>query len=317
MILSVSRRTDIPGFYPEWFINRLREEYVMARNPMNYHQISKILLTPKLVDCIVFWTKNPRPLFLYLDEIREKYHFYFQYTLNAYGRDIEANLPPLEDRIKTLQELSKKIGKEKIIWRYDPILLSAKYSIKWHIEKFDMLAKDLSPYVETCVFSFLDMYAKIKKNLAAAKARECTIDEMNQLAVAFSIIGKKHKLCLRTCAEAIDLDKYGILHNKCIDPDLICKITGYKIDVNKDKNQRQECGCVESIDIGQYNTCSHGCKYCYANFNLQSVLTFKSQHRDDSPLLIGSLSDMDKVTERKVKSLKSVRRESEQVSLFS
>ena len=316
MILSASRRTDIPAFYSKWFINRLREEYVMVRNPMNYHQISKITLTPHLVDCIVFWTKNPRPLFPYLDEIREKYHFYFQYTLNAYGRDIEGNLPSLEDKIKTLQDLSKKIGKEKIVWRYDPILLSAKYSLDWHIECFGKLVTELSPYTGICVFSFLDMYTKIKKNLTAANVSECTSDEMKQLAIAFAAIARKHDLCLRTCAEDIDLSEYGIEHNKCIDPDLIAKITDYEIDVGKDKNQRQECGCVESVDIGQYNTCRHGCKYCYANFNPQSTITFSRQHSDNSPLLVGAIEPTDKVTDRKVKSFRMCKKYEGQIELF-
>ena len=317
MILSVSRRTDIPAFFPKWFMNRLRDGYVMVRNPMNYHQVSKISLSPELIDCIVFWTKNPEPLLPFIEEIGEKYCFYFQYTLNAYGRDIEQRLPKLADKIQTLKKLSMLVGKERIVWRYDPILISDKYDIDWHIKTFKNLTETLSEYVGSCVFSFLDFYPKIKGNIDECKIQNIDKSDIEKLVQELSIIGRENRLILRTCAEAIDLDKYGILHNKCIDPDLISKITGCEIKVNKDKNQRQECGCVESIDIGQYNTCSHGCKYCYANFNPQSVLTFKSQHNDDSPLLIGSLSDTDKVSDRKIKSFKSGRNISEQISLFS
>ena len=145
MILSASRRTDIPAFFPKWFIQRIREGFVLVRNPMNYHQISRIELSPNLVDCIVFWTKNAKPIFPYLKEIAEKYPFYFQYTLNAYGRDVEPHLPLLSEKINSLQKLSQEIGKERVIWRYDPILLSPKYDVDWHIETFDRLAKELSP----------------------------------------------------------------------------------------------------------------------------------------------------------------------------
>jgi len=312
VILSVSRRTDIPAFFAKWFINRIRAGHVLVRNPMNYHQVSKINLSPKTLDCIVFWTKNPRSIFPYIDEISASYPFYFQYTLNSYGREIEKNLPPIDERIETLQTLSKKIGREKVIWRYDPILLSSDYDVGFHIKNFKKLAQILAPYVESCVFSFFDAYPKVMKNIKACNVRACNDDEMNYLAKELANVGRQNNLTLKTCAEIIDLQDYGIEHGKCIDPELISRIIGYKIDAAKDKNQRNECGCVESIDIGQYNTCRHGCKYCYANFNAQSVETFNSQHNDESPLLIGELTDVDKVTERKIKSLKTSR----QLSLF-
>ncbi len=287
MILSVSRRTDIPAFFSKWFMQRLREGYVLVRNPMNFNQVSRIELTPELIDCIVFWTKNPQPLIPFIDEISAQYPFYFQYTLNAYGKDVEPNLPVLAEKIHTLRELSQHIGKERIIWRYDPILLSEKYSVEWHILHFQELIHELAPYVGNCVFSFFDDYTKIRKNIHEIQARECTEKEMYQLAEAFSAIAQKHNLQLKTCAEIIGLEKFGILHNQCIDPILIEKLTGYEIPAKKDKNQRAECGCVESIDIGQYNTCLHGCRYCYANFNNQSVKTFMSRHKDNSPFLTG------------------------------
>ncbi len=317
MILSVSRRTDIPAFFSKWFMNRLRDGYVMVRNPMNYHQVSKISLSPELTDCIVFWTKNPEPLIPFLEEIERDYSFYFQYTLNAYDQDIEQRLPRLENRIKTMKKLSDLIGKERVVWRYDPVFLSNKYNMAWHIKAFRNLTALLSEYVESCVFSFLDFYPKIKGNIADCSIQTIDNEGIKHLAKEFSAIAGDYNLTLKTCAEAVDLEEYGILHNRCIDPDLICKIKDCEINVNKDKNQRMECGCVESIDIGQYNTCSHGCKYCYANFNPKSVVTFKSQHRDDSPLLIGSLANTDKVTERKIKVLTSKRIKTEQVLLFS
>ena len=304
MILSVSRRTDIPAFYTEWFTNRLKDGYVLVRNPMNYHQVSKVSLTPSLIDCIVFWTKNGEPLLPHLDEISAKFLFYFQYTLNAYHSDIEPGLQVLDSRIGVFQSISKQIGANRIIWRYDPILLSEKYPLEWHIDRFSYISKKLCGYTKECVFSFIDLYDKVKTNIKGLSIRECLPEEIDQISSGFSAIAKERGLRLRTCAEAVDLDKYGIAHGCCVDGELISELTGWNLAAKKDPNQRQECGCLESIDIGQYNTCRHGCKYCYANFNQQSVITFTKKHDPHSPFLIGNLEPDDKVTERKMKSLK-------------
>ena len=165
MILSVSRRTDIPAFYSDWFVNRLREKYVMVRNPMNYHSISQIDLSPQIVDCIVFWSKNPQPLFKYLDELDENYKFYFQYTINAYDKDVEPNLPSLDERIDNFIFLSKRYGKEKVIWRYDPILITDKYNVEWHIKQFEYISNRLKGYTDACIYSFVDLYDKNITNL--------------------------------------------------------------------------------------------------------------------------------------------------------
>lgn len=305
MILSASRRTDIPAFYAEWFMNRLREGYVLVRNPMNYHQVSKVQLNPRVIDCIVFWTKNAKPLLPYIPEIQRLYPFYFQYTLNAYDSNIEPLLPPLPYKLETFCNLADSIGNDAIVWRYDPVLLTNKYSVQWHIEHFEHIAQTLRGKTNTCVFSFVDIYDKVKNNLKAYDVRSCTFDEMNTLAAAFSKIAAECGMQLRTCAEAIDLDNYGIRHGCCIDAELIAKLTGWKMKAKKDPNQRVECGCIESIDIGQYNTCRHGCRYCYANFNMKSVATFSAQHDPCSAFLIGNEDPSDKVTERKMKSLRS------------
>lgn len=314
MILSVSRRTDIPSFYTEWFINRLNAGYVCARNPINYHQVSKISLNPEVIDCIVFWTKNAEPLLNYIPKIATAYPFYFQYTLNGYGQDIEQHLPSENNKIAVFKELSSMIGKDRIIWRYDPVLLSTEYTVSWHIDKFDWLANQLKDYTDTCVFSFIDLYDKVKSNTNDYDIHECSIDEMNTLAKAFSTIAKHCGITLQTCAEAIDLDKYGIKHGCCIDRDRISKLIGSEISAKKDKNQRETCGCLESIDIGQYNTCRHGCRYCYATFSPQSTATLSSQHDPSSDLLIGHIGNNDIVTERKMKSLRLDN--NKQLSLF-
>lgn len=305
MILSVSRRTDIPAFYTEWFLNRLRDQYVLVRNPMNYHQVSNVSLKPDVVDFIVFWTKNASPLLPYISDIAVKYPFYFQYTMNAYEKDIEPGLALLEQRMDVFKRLSSLVGKERIIWRYDPVLMTEKYNISWHIKMFEEFASELINYTERCVFSFVDLYDKVINNTSGLGIRSCDREEMNALAEAFSGIARENGMLLQTCAEEIDLSAYQIQHGHCIDAGLVSKIGGFTFDAKKDKNQREACGCIESIDIGQYNTCRHGCRYCYANFNPKMVAALTVKHDPSSPFLIGNLESEDKVTERKMKSQKT------------
>lgn len=312
MILSVSRRTDIPAFYTKWLVNRLRKGYVLVRNPMNYHQVSKISLDRDVVDCIVFWSKNPKPLFGYLDELDRDYKFYFQYTINAYDEDIEPHLPELDERIDSFIYLSKRYGARSVIWRYDPILLSGKYTFDWHIQRFEYIARRLKGYVNTCVFSYLDFYAKNAKSLQSNKVDiDFSRENMLHIAERMAKIAGDCGIHLKTCSEAIDLSHLGVEKSCCIDGALIEELLGCKMNVRKDKNQRETCGCVESIDIGQYNTCPHGCAYCYANFNQGMVKSNVQKHNPDSPLLVGELEDGDSIHDRKVKSLKKL-----QMTLF-
>ena len=311
MILSVSRRTDIPAFYTEWFMNRIHEKYVLTRNPMNYHQVSRIPITPDVVDFIVFWSKNPQPLLPYLDEIDRNYPFYFQFTLNPYGQDLEPNLPSQEDRIETFRCISERFGKARVIWRYDPIILSEKYDLLWHKQRFERLADVLAPYTNTCVFSFVDIYDKNKGNLTTANYMPISIGQEDSLAREFSLIASSHQLNLKTCAEDINLEHFSIEHSCCIDAALMEQIIGLKLSAKKDSAQRSQCHCAESIDIGQYNTCIHGCKYCYANYSMINAGNNYAKHDPKSPLLVGSLEIDDKVNDRKVKSLKQ-----NQFSLF-
>lgn len=299
MILSVSRRTDIPAFYSDWFFNRLTEGFVYVRNPMNIHQVSKIVLSPKVIDCIVFWSKNPRPMFSRLDELKD-YMYYFQFTINPYDKGFETGVPKKEGIINTFKELSEKIGSKRVIWRYDPILLTDKMDIDYHLKYFEEIAKRLEGFTDKCVISFVDLYKKTQSNLKDTLAREPSIKEMVELAAKMYVIAKQYGITIQTCAEEIELESVGIKHGKCIDSALIEDLLGVKLIVSKDPNQRKECGCVQSIDIGEYNTCAHGCKYCYANFRESMVLRNRASHDPQSPLLIGQLGEMDKVTERKL-----------------
>jgi len=299
MILSVSRRTDIPAFYSEWFFNRLREGFVYVRNPMNIHQVSRIVLSPDVIDCIVFWSKNPQPMLLRLDELKS-YMYYFQYTINAYDKGLEVGVPKKDGVINTFRKLSEIIGSKRVIWRYDPILLTEQMDIDYHLRYFEEIAKRLEGYTNACVISFVDLYKKTQNNLKETDAREPSLKEMLELAAKMCIIATKYGMKIQTCAEEVALESVGVKHGKCIDNALIEDLLNVKLVVSKDPNQRKECGCVQSIDIGEYNTCAHGCKYCYANFREEVVARNRAIHNPNSPLLIGEISEKDVVMEREL-----------------
>ncbi|MCI9657622.1 MAG: DUF1848 domain-containing protein [Lachnospiraceae bacterium] len=312
MILSVSRRTDIPAFYSEWFYERVREGFVCVRNPMNANQVSRIPISPKVVDCIVFWTKNAAPMMDKLEQM-EEFDYYFQFTVNDYGRETEPYVPALSKRLETFMRLSEMIGRERVIWRYDPILFSDRYTPEYHFKSFEKIASALGAYTEKCVFSFVDVYpSKNGGSLNRMNARWLSHEKLDRFAGELARIGKQNGLMLATCAEAVSLAKHGIEHNSCIDKALIERITGAPLLVAGDK-QREYCGCAKCDDIGSYDTCPHGCIYCYANF-CPNVADDRRRGCDiHSPLLCDRIKETDKITDRPVKSYKQGYR---QLTLF-
>lgn len=304
MIISVSRRTDIPSYYSEWFFNRIGDGYVYVRNPMNFRRISEISLSPDVVDGIVFWTKNPAPMLGRLDELRD-YTYYFQFTLTPYGTDVEKNVPSKTDIvIPAFQKLSSLIGKERVVWRYDPILLNEKYTMQYHIKFFQLFCDKLSRYTEKCTISFIDLYKNIQRRISQLGINALSHDQMEELMGQFSEIAKEHGIDIDTCAEEIDLSKFGIKRASCIDARRLERIGNYKLNIERDKNQRAACGCAASIDIGAYNTCKNGCVYCYANFNQTLVNECCGKHNPSAPLLYGEVSADDIVKTREMKSLR-------------
>ncbi len=307
MILSVSRRTDIPVFYSEWFFNRLKEGFVYVRNPMNFHVVSKINLSNDVIDCIVFWTKDPSKIIAKLDQLDDLgYRYYFQITINGYPKEIEKNVPDLESAIDSFINLSGEIGKEKVIWRYDPIILSDKLDLAYHIDKFNQIAQRLNGYTKRCVISFLDVYSRTAKNLSHINYKDISNEDMKDIGkkISESIKEYKYDFEVFTCSEKINLEDYGIKNGKCIDDKLISEIFNIEISTKKDKTQRKECGCVESIDIGSYNTCDNGCLYCYANFNDGLRRKNRKLHDPDSPLIFGNIDESkDKIKKREMKPL--------------
>lgn len=315
MIVSVSRRTDIPAFYSEWFFNRLKEGYAYVVNPMNLRQVSKIELTPDKVDCFIFWTKDASPMIDRLDELKD-FKYYFQYTITPYGKEVEKGILDKKKIINTFKTLSTKIGKEKVVLRYDPILLSDKYTIEYHCRAFERLCTQLEGYTEKCVISFIDLYKKTERNTKDLNIIPMKLNEIEEIAHKFSSIGTKYGISIETCSEGYDLTKFGVKKGKCIDDKLVSKIIGTEVNVKKDNTQRDVCGCVKSVDIGQYNTCRHHCLYCYANFNYKQVEENYKQHDKKYPLLIGKIRDDAKITIRDMKSIKGNKLGEKQISLF-
>lgn len=297
MIISASRRTDIPAFYAKWFINRLKEGYLLVQNPFNTKKYSKVELTPNKVDAIVFWTKNPKPIMQHLKEIDDMgYKYYFQFTLTGYPRIIEPSLPDLNERLSTFKDLSMKIGANKVIWRYDPILISDITNEKYTIDNFNKLTKELSKFTERVVISFADIYKKVTTNLDRITKEEnikfqdinLLPDHIHKISSQLSNIANDNSLRIFSCAEKIDLSSCGINPGKCIDDDLLKELFNMFLNISKDKNQRDECGCIQSRDIGQYNSCTHNCIYCYANINKNLARKNRSMHNPSSSTLIGN-----------------------------
>ena len=303
MIISASRKTDIPAFFSDWFINRINEGFVCSRNPMYPEKVSRIKLSPDVIDCIVFWTKNPIPMISKLDKLKD-YNYYFQFTLTGYDKDIEINLPDKTKLISAFQELSSKIGAEKVIWRYDPIFLNDKYTIEYHINTFKEMAKALNGYTKKCVISFLDFYPKINDRINHLNIRKISDKEINYLASELVKIAKANDIIIATCAEKIDLETLGIEHNACIDGNLIEMICGKKLkSVKKDPSQRELCQCIASRDIGTYGTCKNGCIYCYANPDNDEINNNFTKYDPLSPILCDTLKTGDIISDTKVTSL--------------
>lgn len=311
MIISASRRTDIPSFYSRWFFNRLKEGYALVPNPYNPKMLSRVSLDRRVVDCIVFWTKNPAPMLGRLDEL-EGYNYYFQFTLNPYGSEIERKLPPVDKRIDTFRRLAEKIGPERVVWRYDPILTNARYDTDFHSEAFDRIARELKGHTELCMLGFIDRYPHVRKSLDSEGIDALRPEEIERMAVSFAESAAGHGIGLQTCTSRVNLTQLGIPGGLCVDDKLIERIAGYPIRAAKDRNQRHICNCVESIDIGTYESCLNDCLYCYAiKGNYGTAESNRLRHDPQSPLLVGYPAGDEVIRERKVKCLRS-----DQYSLF-
>lgn len=307
MILSASRRTDLPALYGEWMVNRLKAGSVLAPNPYRAGHASHIRFSPDTVDCIVFWTKNPIPFESYWRQVERLGYrdYYVEYTLTAL-EELEPGLPPLEKRVEAFLRLSARLGPKRVDWRFDPILLGGERTPEWHGERFERLCRKLAGRTERCIFSFADHYAHHGKLF-----REAERAEVVRTARLLADIAGAYGLPLLTCAEQADLSACGIGHAACIDREKIHQITGAELRAKKDPGQRPACGCMESVDIGAYNTCVNGCAYCYATRSRSTAQRNFQAHDPASPILMGASPETLTVSEKNPPSLKTG-----QISLF-
>ena len=299
MIINTGCRTDIPAFYSKWLMNRIKEGYVLVRNPYYPSNVTKYSLLPDVVDCLAFGTKNPEPMLKYLDEL-DIYRQYWFVTITPYGKDIEPAVPNKEKVIESFKKLSNHVGADSIGWRYDPIFINNDFDMEKHIECFKDMASKLNGYTNNCTISFLDLYEKVKRN--APDLRVPTKEEQIKIAKEFAKIGKENNMTIHSCCEKTFLSEYGLKINGCMSQEIVEKSINCKLEPPKKKNLRQGCNCLMGNDIGVYNTCGHLCKYCYANANRELVIQNMKKHNENSPFLIGNSEVWDKITEAKQKS---------------
>lgn len=294
MILNVSGRTDIVAFYSKWFLNRLNEGYVDVRNPFNPNLVSRINFED--VDLILFCTKNPIPIIDKLDDIKIPYIFHV--TITPYKKDIEPNLPSKSDIIEAVKKISTTIGIENVYVRYDPIFISKKYNVEYHIKAFKKLCSLLKGYVKTIIVSFIDNYQNVRKNLPYLKYRSLTEEDYKLIGENFSKIAKNNNMVVQTCFEERNLTEYGFIKGECMSKELAFKLTG-KTYKKWQARKGSACKCVELVDIGVYNSCNHLCKYCYANYDESKVKININNHDINSSLLIGQINSNDIIKPRK------------------
>jgi hypothetical protein len=288
MIISASRRTDIPAFYADWFVNRLNAGYCLVKNPFNPKQIRRVSLLPEDVDGIVFWTKNAAPIISVLP-VLDKFRYYFQYSITPYHADIERGLASKRDTvIPAFLEIAKNIGAGRVLWRYDPILITDKYNYSYHISAFSRLCRLLGGSTEKCVVSFAIAYKSVVKNLRDAGYKDLNTEEKITLIESILPIAKDHGITLYACCELPELYQLGIQPISCVDADMFC------VNTPRDKNQRKGCNCAESVDVGAYNSCMNGCLYCYANHAKTKVEQNYLRHDSNGELLIGPVRELDK-----------------------
>ena len=295
MIINTGGRTDTVQYYSDWLLRRFAEGYVLSRNPLFPDKVTRYELTPDKVDCVVFCSKNYKPILPRLREITDRFPAYFYYTITAYGKDVEPGVPSIEESIETLKELSALVGRERVAWRYDPVLLTREYTIRRHLDTFPWMARELAPYIDRCIFSFVEMYKKLETNMPEIIPMSET--ERDALARGLGAAAAKLGMVIQTCGTNGDYTRYGIQASGCITLSILGKANHIEFRNLKHKGMREGCHCMESRDIGAYDTCLNGCKYCYANKNPRKAFENYEYHDPASPLLLGHPRPDDIVTQ--------------------
>ena len=298
MIIQTGLRTDIPAFYTPWFLRRLAEGFVLVRSPYAPGQVTRYCLSPEVVDCIGFCTKNPAPMLPHLDRLNVYGQFWYV-TITPYGPDIEPHVPPAIQVAESLRQLSAKVGRACAAWRYDPILLTEEWTVERHLTAFETLCRQLEGAVDVCVISFIDLYAKVKRNFP--QVREVPREDRLLLGRELAGIGAKYGIRLKSCCEGDELAPFGVDCSGCMTRDVYERAIGASLRMPAGSRSRT-CLCHLSGDVGAYNTCGHGCRYCYANTDEAAVRRTMAQHDPASPLLVGSLRTGDVVRDARQES---------------
>ncbi len=299
MIINTGQRTDIPAFYADWFVNRLKAGFVLVRNPYNPRSVTRYRLSPEVVDLIGFCTKNPAPMLPHMDLLRP-YGQYWYVTITPYGKEIEPGVPDKREVLDSFRRLSDTVGPDRMGWRYDPVFISGDYPAERHIRAFEYMAQTLSGYTRTAVISFVDLYEKTKRNFP--EVRPVTAEQRLLLGKAFAEIAGQYGMTLRPCGEGDELARFSADCSGCMTVAMYEQALGRRLKVPKTAPARKECACYLGGDIGAYNTCGHLCRYCYANYDAATVRKNLAAHDPESPLLIGHLEPGDQVHEAKQES---------------
>jgi len=311
MIISASRRTDIPAFYAEWFMNRIRAGYCTVPNPFNRNQVSYVSLKPSEIEVIVFWTRNPRPLFAHLAELDQLgYRYYFQFTVMANPRELDPKSPPLAAAVKTFKQLAELVTPARVIWRYDPMVFSNVTNAAFHQTTYSQIAQELQGYTTRSVISIVDDYKKARKRMQDLTRQGINVQtesqfwqsdgEVDALLRNMAEIATAHDMEIVSCAEELDLESCGIRPGKCVDDGVIKQIFGLEVGLKKDPSQREACGCVVSKDIGMYDSCLFGCQYCYATTSFDLAKRNHEAHDPLSPSIVGWYEVEPKTTDKKL-----------------
>lgn len=293
MIIHTGARTDTVQYYTPWLLRRFAEGYVLVRNPRFSYLVTRYELTPDKVDAIVFCSKNYRPILKALPSIMKRFPAQFQYTITAYGKDIEPGVPSIDESIQTLYELERVVGRQRVSWRYDPVLFTAEYTLQRHLDTFQYMAEKIAGHVDRCIFSFVEMYKKLRRNMP--EIVPLTSPDKERAAKALGCIAAKYRLPIQICGTGDDYSACKIASAGCLTLSMLEKANGLLFQKMRHSGNRKGCHCIETRDIGAYDSCPNGCRYCYANQSPTKVKENYKYHDPDSPLLLGRLRATDQI----------------------
>lgn len=313
MIINVGGRTDIVNYYSKWLVKRLEEGFVYTRNPYNKRQVTRYDLSHDKVDAIIFCSKNYKPILDDMENICNQYNIFCYYTITSYGSDVEPNVPSIDECISSLNQLSGIVGRNRVAWRFDPLLLTQKYTVDYHLKKFEYILSSIRDDISFIVFSFVDMYKKLSRNMP--EIIPFTTEQKKELIRGLASIANDYSVPIQCCAPEEGYEEYGVRKSACITKEILewSNDIYFKKSV-KENGCRKNCYCLSWRDIGEYDTCPNLCKYCYANNSKNRVFKKFNNHDENSPLLIGNIKKDDKIKKAVQKSFLEV--DSFQSTLF-